>query len=259
MGYIPTAQCPLCRHKQCTLFHILVGCKVALRSGRYTWRHDSVLLLLRAAFQERLDKQNSTKIVPSLPPDISKSFVKKADKKKPTTGRPPSKHLLSSADDWEMMVDFNHDRLVFPKFICTSDLRPDILIFSKQSRRVILIELTCPGEESIPAKHIEKEARYMQLSEQIQQRGWHAQTFAVEAGARGFVARSMNICLRKLGFNPSQASRTCKSVSLTVAKCSHTIWLLHKQKVWSKRQLLSPDLLKGSQAEKDPNCAGSSV
>ena len=137
------------------------------------------------------------------------------------------------------MVDFNHDRLAFPKFICTSALRPDILIFSKQSRSVILIELTCPGEESIPAKHIEKEARYLKLMEQIRQREWHVQTFAVEAGARGFVARSMHTCFRKLGFTPRQASRTCKSVSLIVAKCSHTIWLLHKQKDWRKRQLLS--------------------
>ena len=42
-GLIPSAQCPLCSHKQCTLHHILVNCKFALNQGRYTWRHDSVL------------------------------------------------------------------------------------------------------------------------------------------------------------------------------------------------------------------------
>ena len=241
MGYTPTARCPLCRYRQCTLFHILVGCKVALCSGRYTWRHDSVLLTLMEMLQEHLDRQNSTKIAPSLPPDISKSFVKKTKKKKKKpAGQPPNTHLLSRANDWEMMVDFNHDRLVFPKFICSSDERPDVVIFSKQYRRVILIELTCPAEESIPAKHIEKKARYLELVERIRQLGWSAQIFAVEAGARGFVARSMNKCLRELGFTPGQASKTCKTVSFIAAKCSHTIWVLHKQRNWSKRQLLSP-------------------
>ena len=168
--------------------------------------------------------------------------MKKASKRK-ATGRPPSRHLLSNADDWEMMVDFSHGRLVFPKFICVSEQRPDIVMFSKSTRRVILIELTCPAEESIPAKHVEKEARYLDLEEQIKECGWTAQTLPVEAGARGFVARSMNSCLRKLGFTPGQAAKTCKSVSHIVAKCSHTIWLLHTQKVWTKRQLISPDLM----------------
>ena len=35
--------CPLCNEKPQTLEHVLNSCKTALASGRYTWRHNSVL------------------------------------------------------------------------------------------------------------------------------------------------------------------------------------------------------------------------
>ena len=40
------ARCRLCDSPQATAHHILNGCKQALEDGRYTWRHDSVLLKL---------------------------------------------------------------------------------------------------------------------------------------------------------------------------------------------------------------------
>lgn len=241
MGYAVTAECPLCGAKQCTLFHILAGCKVALTDGRYTWRHDSVLLTLKPVLQRQLDKQNKPKIASStLPPDISKSFVKPTEKRKQTTNTQVN-HLLSGANDWEMLVDFTHDKLVFPEFICTTSQRPDIVIFSKQNKTVFLIELTCPAEENIVASQIKKAARYLELEELVKQEHWSVQTITIEAGARGFVARSMNKCLRKLGLTPRLAANTCKSVSLIVARCSHTIWMLHNQKIWKRRQLLSPN------------------
>ena len=37
------AMCTLCSKEVCTTGHILGACKVALRQGRYTFRHDTVL------------------------------------------------------------------------------------------------------------------------------------------------------------------------------------------------------------------------
>ena len=37
--------CPLCHRRQ-TLLHVLNNCPIALTSGRYTWRHNSVLFAI---------------------------------------------------------------------------------------------------------------------------------------------------------------------------------------------------------------------
>jgi hypothetical protein len=132
--------------------------------------------------------------------------------------------------------------MVFPEFIYVTNKRPDIVIYSRETCHVMLIELTCPAEEGILPAQVRKKARYTPLKESIEARKiWTVELMTVEAGARGFVARSMNSCLRKLGFSANLASKVCKEVSLIVAKCSHTIWTLHKQKLWRKRSLLSPD------------------
>ena len=39
-----SSDCPLCGHYQ-TLQHVLNNCRTALKSGRYTWRHNFVLKL----------------------------------------------------------------------------------------------------------------------------------------------------------------------------------------------------------------------
>ena len=36
-------QCALCGYNNCTMMHIFNCCQYSLRSGRYNWRHDTVL------------------------------------------------------------------------------------------------------------------------------------------------------------------------------------------------------------------------
>ena len=44
--------CKLCNTKKGSLRHTLCGCQVALRQGRQTWRHDSVLLCIYQAIRQ---------------------------------------------------------------------------------------------------------------------------------------------------------------------------------------------------------------
>ena len=46
------SKCELCDHKSQTTFHILNGRPVSLNQGRYTWRHDSVLLRIAMVIHE---------------------------------------------------------------------------------------------------------------------------------------------------------------------------------------------------------------
>jgi hypothetical protein len=250
-GYIPHANCPLkCGNSKCTLHHIISNCSKALSGKRYTWRHDSVLLTQQKCLEEHIETTNSNnKETPPQPPKSVKPlysyFLKSGEKPQkqtvPTTSA--SKSLLRTASDWKIIIDFNGS-MVFPPEICTTPLRPDIVIWSTSSNTVIMAELTCPAEEGITAASIRKKARYAELVETIKSKGWTVHLFTVEAGARGFVAHSFNIFFRKIGMSPSTAKSLCKAISHTVARCSLHIYYARENATWR-----APDLLNGDPAE----------
>ena len=74
-GITNSSLCHLCSNDKCTLHHILSHCPVALRTKRYTWRHDSVLLHIQLALQSHLNSWNTMKIINA--PHIC--FVKAGD------------------------------------------------------------------------------------------------------------------------------------------------------------------------------------
>ena len=247
MGYTDSSKCNICASKLCNTSHILAGCPHALKTKRYTWRHDSVLLTLLSKLEKRITDHNESFIDSDLftpPAPISSSFVKSGDKTLPvsTINKTPLKqNLLSGANDWQLMVDFEHRKLVFPPEIYSTDLRPDILIWSQSSRMILLIELTVPAEENILAAHIRKTARYEQLAFLAKLiNSWDSKIITIEVGARGFVAKSMNSFLRSIGFSNYEASSTCKDISMIVARCSHNIFLYRNEKFWKKSPLLEP-------------------
>ena len=68
------------------------------------------------------------------------------------------------------------------------------------SKSILLIELTSPCEESLIAANIRKKARYSVLAERLRAKDWNCTVLPFEVGDRGFVARTMNAMLRKIGF-----------------------------------------------------------
>ena len=146
------------------------------------------------------------------------------------------------ANDWSLLVDFDHARIVFPPHILATSERPDMILSSLSLKKVILIELTCPAEENILSKNREKLSRYERLKLDCKSRGWTCVVYAVEVGARGFVAQSLNHCLRRIGFKIQQASKICKLTSVISARCSYTIFLSRSNPIWSRSILLTPPL-----------------
>lgn len=246
-GYKGSAACKHCG-EQCTLHHILVGCHHALSQGRYTWRHDSVLLRLHGQLSLTVKAHNSTHR-PNLARGLGKLLFVTARPKgaastktsaKPT---PPSTSILDGAVDWKLLADLGHDQLVFPPEIYATIQRPDAVLFSKSLHKVIIVELTVPAEEGIEAAQLRKEARYLSLCEAINKdkiSPWSAHLYTVEAGARGFVARSMLSFLRKVGCSSREARTTCGDISVITTRCSYYIYLCRDAEFWdSSRDLLS--------------------
>ena len=218
-GYKKSAACPLCNVSPCTIHHILVNCSVALNQKRYNWRHDSVLKNIDLALAALICSHNvnhspsdRSKIIPPL----AKCFVREKSSRKPTPVNVRRTTLLDGANDWKILVDYDSAKIVFPPLICATSSRPDIVIWSVNLKKVLLIELTCPAEEGIEAAHLRKVGRYQQLLSDIPSY-WNAQLFTIEVGARGMVGLSVNKTLRNLGVPPNATNTLCKNLSTVAA------------------------------------------
>ena len=138
------SSCYLCNKIPCTLHHILTQCPSALYGTRYNWRHDSVLNTLQPVLYQYIthhNQHNSNTQSPFTPAH----FLRTGDKPKATRpSRRPS--LLDGATDWKMLIDFDRSPILFPPEIIPTNQRPDIIIWSLNSKHVILFELTCGAE-----------------------------------------------------------------------------------------------------------------
>ena len=235
-GYKQAPYCPLCGADLCTLHHILVNCSVALNSGRYTWRHDSVLLHIETVLKPYLSRWNALPPPRTRPvPHISKSFVPQGAGKSATIAPVKTPCVLDGARDWLCLVDYDHAKIVFPPEICATAERPDITIWSRILRTVILIELTCPAEEGIEPAQLRKNARYQPLCDLISaaKPSWTPILLTIEVGMRGCVAHSVRRCLQKLGLTRREINTLCRDLSELVARCSYGIFLARSDKYWT--------------------------
>lgn len=243
--YKSDASCVLCGHHQASLSHILSNCNTALQQKRYTWRHDSVLFALKAFLEIHICTINAKSPKPVTDEPRKISFVK-ANELSPECPKPDQTHLLSSANDWQLLVDFDHANIVFPVNICVTRSRPDIIIWSQSTRKVILIELTCPMEENVLDARKRKNARYRDnsshhaesLVDQIEGNDWSSTLFTIEVCCRGMVSNSVIRCLRKLGFTRTQTKKLTNRLSSVVAGCSFAIYRCHKVKTWQSKPLV---------------------
>jgi hypothetical protein len=263
-GYFKHATCKLCTHKQCTLIHILSCCPVALRQGRYTWRHDSVLQTLRQPLLDHVQEQNrqiekgrseitfissveqrqreahlqhDEKALQKLMADAAKLRRRKFKSHVKSVPRLRD-HLLMPASDWQLLVDFTDKPIVFPPIICPSGQRPDIIIWSESTKTVIWAELTCPAEENIADANARKTSRYAELKTQAEGNLWTVHDFTIEAGARGCVARSFGFFLRKIGFGPTTANLLVKDVAWVCCRASFAIFRASRTNLWQNPSLL---------------------
>lgn len=73
-----------------------------------------------------------------------------------------AKGILTTTHYWEMQVDLKR-QLKLPEEISTTSLRPDIVLWSKATTQVILMELTVPWEERMEEAHEFKRTKYQAL------------------------------------------------------------------------------------------------
>ena len=219
--------CRLCG-KPANLEHVLSSCKKALVEGRYRWRHDKVLDQLGKQLEAatRANKKKKTAGVTFI------QFVKTGEE---GATRSEEGGLLRTASDWEVLIDLQR-RLIFPPEVAATMLRPDIVIWSREARTVVMIELTVPWETRIEEANERKRTKYHPLVQECGQRGWKAWCLPVEIGSRGFPGQSLWKALRILGVTGAVRKRICGDLSKTTEQASRWLWLKREEQ-WNSQKI----------------------
>ena len=226
-GLSSSKECFLCSSTSCTVAHILSGCYFSLKHGRYLYRHNSVLKEIVVALTDFLRE----KPAPVKSKVHKVKFVRPGYQQKLKTSPTPRTGILHLADDWVCLDDLE-EGLVFPHDIAISSQRPDIVLYSKNLRRVILLELTCPSEENFLVRNEGKVRRYASLKDLCESKGWICDLFAFEVGARGFCANTFPFTLRRLGLNNKSIKKLSQIVRDAALRASFWIWISREDKSW---------------------------
>ena len=159
------------------------------------------------------------------------------------TGEKPNKRdmsqkqdnsYLDSANDWKLEVDLN-GRLKVPAEVTITNLRPDMMLISWQTKQVSFIELTVPSEERIEVSGEIKKTKYEAIAIDGRQKGWKVRIWAVEVGCRGFPASSMASFLKEIGYRGKEGKRVIKEISNAAEMASHSIWKWSQIKNWGSQ------------------------
>ncbi len=208
--------CPLCS-TPATPRHILTGCKVSLSQEWYTWRHNQVLKCLATALESKGTSINA------LPPRtnnpvMSVVFVREREQGQQGTLSRPRFGQLKAARNWQMIADMDQ-RLVVPPEIATTNLRPDLILWSNSQCMVHFVELTVPWEDAVQEDFERKKLRYTKLAAEAEQRGWRAKICTAEVRCQGFVATPTVRLMKDLGISGRALRQAIKETS-TVAERS---------------------------------------
>ena len=211
-------RCSICNGEG-TLNHILSGCKISLKQGRYKWRHDKVLKEIAMHIEEKRKQVNGS----SWKRRKKIQFVKAGENSKGKASRSESDSYMDTARDWKMKVDLDGGRLTIPPHIMHTNLRPDMLLISERTKQMGIVELTVPSEERIQVSSEIKKMKYAPIEEGAT-KGWKVRIWAVEVGCRGFPAASLSTCLKDMGFTGNRKRSILKSVGQEAERASHQIW-----------------------------------
>ncbi|XP_033747101.1 uncharacterized protein LOC117332324 [Pecten maximus] len=221
-GMTETPNCSLC-DRPGNLAHVLSSCNTALTQGRYTWRHNKVLRELADTLEkERQKKRRCMKQQPYI------NFVRSGEAGSKVTAH--QRGILDGAQNWEMRVDLGQ-RLAFPEVVQTN-LRPDILLWSQQGKKMIMIELIVPWEERCQEAYERKREKYANLADDVRAKGWCVWVMPVEMGCRGFPAQSMWRMFAAVGIRGKDRRAAVQRLATTAEKSSSWLWWRREDKSW---------------------------
>ena len=233
--------CVLCG-RPCTLRHLLNACSSALQQGRYTWRHNSVLAIIRQrllAFWKADATQEAVKqtmqgrtFIKFLPAGHSGTRASHQSCRRPLS----TQHILLQASYWDFRFDLGSEALQFPIEAAATSLRPDIVIYSCTKKIVVMLELTVPLEDRSHLAHERKTSKYASLARTCEENGFTTHFFALEVGCLRFCPHSFLTCLEALGLPKSLARKFRTECARVALRCSYLLYLRRGISNWNQQE-----------------------
>ena len=264
-------KCPLGCGRAGTLKHILCGCEKALDEkpqSRITWRHDSILLAWQRGVVNQVEVATKARRVakPAAPIQFKSHGILHTEEKggkevqcppsvswEATRSEKPSSNVLESAQDWKVQFDIDLECVDMPKndkpfpseiaIISGEGSRPDGVVWSMETKTVIILELTSPWEENVDKRHKYKMAKYNQLIIDLRDGKhndvrWKAELFCIEVGARGaYHEMAWGRMCKTLGFTRATRKALLQAMQDAAIQCSHFIFLCRFHKKWEPQAL----------------------
>lgn len=198
--------CPLCSYPNGTLAHIINICPVALKQGRFTWRHDSVLSHL------------TTKI------------------KSITT---PNTEVFSDINGHDIN-GFTIPGDIHPPGGIGS--KPDLVILNRSEKRIALLELTCSLQRNTENAHVRKTRKYTNLASDIESKGFKVHLLPFEVSSEGHIWRSTrnDITQTLKSFKIKLPSSTFEELSQISLLTTMSIFHAYQTTEWVSPPLLTP-------------------
>ena len=132
---------------------------------------------------------------------------------------------------WQVAVDLGSP-LIFP--LVETNQRPDIVVWSDDKKKAIVMELTVSWEDNIKLAEDRKAERYEKLIERCETEGWDTEYYHIGIGARGYIDKGFNYVLRnRLAFSQTKANKLLQEIQKTVEKASMWLWLKRDDNNWN--------------------------
>ena len=198
--------CPLCSYPNATLAHITNVCPVSLNQGRFTWRHDSVLLHVLKHIKSQLTVQTEVYA------DLQGWQI--------NGGTIPADILVS----------------------CGKGSKPDIVLLDRSTKKIVMLELTCSLPQSTTAAHNMKQTSYTQLSLALEEKGFSVGLLPFEVCSNGHITNKNKQDMSKAlhAFNIRLKTKIFTELAKISLLCSMSIFYAYQTTEWTSPPLLSP-------------------
>ena len=113
---------------------------------------------------------------------------------------------------------------MFPQEIALTDLRPDLVIWSRKANTVVVGELTVPWEDNIEVANEYKRDKYTDLVLECTQKGWRVLLYPFEVGSCGSIGNSLIQFLTEVGLSARERKETQCKASEAASRGSAWIW-----------------------------------
>ena len=107
-----------------------------------------------------------------------------------------------------------------------------MIIYSRTSKKLGLIELTVPFEDRIGVSNELKLSKYQPLASETD---WSVRVWAVEVGCRGFPAPSLTTFFKQIGIRGKENKRCVRRMSEKAEEASSTLWKMSRVEKWGPK------------------------